>query len=94
MSLPAHRSAVERRAGSLEPGSAQAGIFKALNILHSQQPADEWVRLPNTNRIFRGTTPLQRQPDAQDRDRVPPQMAGRSASESEARAEAAASLLQ
>jgi Protein of unknown function (DUF2384) len=34
------------------------GIFKALNILHGQKLADEWVRLPNTNRIFGGTTPL------------------------------------
>ncbi len=34
------------------------GIFKALSILHSQQLADEWVRLPNTNRIFGGITPL------------------------------------
>jgi len=34
------------------------GIFKALNILHSRALADEWVRLPNTNRIFGGTTPL------------------------------------
>jgi hypothetical protein len=34
------------------------GIFKALNILHGQTLADEWVRLPNTNRIFGGTTPL------------------------------------
>ena len=34
------------------------GIFKALNILHSEQLADEWVRLPNSNRIFRGVTPL------------------------------------
>jgi len=34
------------------------GIFKALNILHSEQLADEWVRLPNSNRIFRGATPL------------------------------------
>jgi hypothetical protein len=34
------------------------GIFKALNILHSQQLADEWVRLPNSNRIFGGRTPL------------------------------------
>ena len=34
------------------------GIFKALSILHSQQLADEWVRLPNTNRIFGGSTPL------------------------------------
>ena len=34
------------------------GIFKALNILHGQSLADEWVRLANTNRIFHGTTPL------------------------------------
>ena len=33
-------------------------IFKALNILHGQQLADEWVRLSNTNRIFGGLTPL------------------------------------
>ncbi|MGH8259135.1 MAG: antitoxin Xre/MbcA/ParS toxin-binding domain-containing protein [Steroidobacteraceae bacterium] len=34
------------------------GIFKALHILHGDALADEWVRLPNTNRLFRGTTPL------------------------------------
>ena len=34
------------------------GIFKALNILHGQPLADEWVRLPNTNRIFAGSQPL------------------------------------
>ena len=34
------------------------GIFKALHILHSDTLADEWVRLPNTNRIFSGATPL------------------------------------
>jgi len=34
------------------------GIFKALNILHSRAIADEWVQLPNTNRIFGGRTPL------------------------------------
>jgi len=34
------------------------GIFKALNILHREVLADEWVRLPNTNRIFSGGTPL------------------------------------
>jgi hypothetical protein len=35
------------------------GIFKALNILHSEKLADEWVRLPNTNRIFAGVSPLE-----------------------------------
>ncbi|MEO6211959.1 MAG: antitoxin Xre/MbcA/ParS toxin-binding domain-containing protein [Gemmatimonadaceae bacterium] len=34
------------------------GIFKALNILHGPALADDWVRLPNTNRIFGGSTPL------------------------------------
>ena len=34
------------------------GIFKALNILHRKSLADEWVRLPNTNPIFSGGTPL------------------------------------
>lgn len=34
------------------------GIFKALNILHREALADEWVRLPNANRNFGGTTPL------------------------------------
>jgi hypothetical protein len=34
------------------------GIFKALNILYGESLADEWVRLPNTNRLFAGVTPL------------------------------------
>lgn len=34
------------------------GIFKALNILHGSALADQWVQLPNTNRIFGGSTPL------------------------------------
>lgn len=34
------------------------GIFKALHILYGQALADEWVRLPNRNRIFGGQTPL------------------------------------
>jgi hypothetical protein len=34
------------------------GIFKAINILHGQELADEWVHLPNSNRIFNGSTPL------------------------------------
>ena len=34
------------------------GIFKALNVLHSQSLADEWLSLPNSNRIFGGGTPL------------------------------------
>jgi hypothetical protein len=35
------------------------GIFKALNILYGEKLADEWVRLPNSNRIFGGRTPLE-----------------------------------
>jgi hypothetical protein len=34
------------------------GIFKALNILHGRALADEWMQLPNANRIFGGSTPL------------------------------------
>lgn len=34
------------------------GIYKALRILHDVPLADEWVRLPNTNPIFAGATPL------------------------------------
>lgn len=34
------------------------GIFKALHILHSDKLADEWVKLPNTNVMFSGQTPL------------------------------------
>jgi hypothetical protein len=35
------------------------GIFKALNILYGEKLADEWVSLPNTNRIFAGSSPLE-----------------------------------
>lgn len=34
------------------------GIYKALHILYGDRLADEWVRLPNRNRIFAGRTPL------------------------------------
>ena len=34
------------------------GIFKALNILHSEKLADSWIQLVNSNRIFGGQTPL------------------------------------
>jgi hypothetical protein len=39
--------------------SLLVGIFKALRILHSDAVADAWVRTPNTNRIFAGSTPLE-----------------------------------
>lgn len=34
------------------------GIFKALGVLHSDALADAWVQRPNSNPLFRGTTPL------------------------------------
>ena len=34
------------------------GIFKALNVLYSEKLANAWIRLPNSNRIFGGLTPL------------------------------------
>jgi hypothetical protein len=34
------------------------GIFKALNILYSEELADAWVQLANSNRLFGGQTPL------------------------------------
>lgn len=34
------------------------GIFKALNILYSDELADKWVQLPNSNPVFGGQTPL------------------------------------
>jgi len=35
------------------------GIYKALNILHGEKLANRWVQLPNANRMFHGSTPLQ-----------------------------------
>ena len=35
------------------------GIFKALNILYSEELADRWMQLPNTNRIFGGKSPME-----------------------------------
>ncbi len=33
------------------------GIFKALNVLHDAELADQWMQLPIRNRIFGGRTP-------------------------------------
>lgn len=38
--------------------SLLVGIFKALHVLHSAPIADQWVHMPNTNRLFNGSTPL------------------------------------
>ncbi len=35
------------------------GIFKGLNTIYGEKLADEWIQLPNLNRIFGGRTPLQ-----------------------------------
>ncbi len=35
------------------------GIFKSLNILFSTALADRWIKLPNSNTIFAGRTPLE-----------------------------------
>jgi hypothetical protein len=34
------------------------GIFKAINLLHGQELADDWGQLPNSNPLFGGKTPL------------------------------------
>lgn len=34
------------------------GIFKSLNILYSQELADAWISLPNSNPMFEGEAPL------------------------------------
>jgi hypothetical protein len=34
------------------------GIYKALHILYGDKLADEWVSLPNSNRVFAGRSPL------------------------------------
>ena len=35
------------------------GIFKALNVLYSDELADLWMQRPNRNRIFGGLTPCE-----------------------------------
>lgn len=46
-------------ADALTRVSYLVGIFKALHILHGEALADEWVRLPNSNALFGGRTPLE-----------------------------------
>lgn len=46
-------------ADTLQRISFLIGIFKALHILHSGPLADEWIRLPNSNPIFAGKSPLE-----------------------------------
>jgi hypothetical protein len=38
--------------------SLLTGVFKALNILYDKRLADGWVRLPNSNPMFGGESPL------------------------------------
>ena len=35
------------------------GIYKSLHILYGAKLADEWIKLPNSNTIFRGSSPLE-----------------------------------
>lgn len=35
------------------------GIFKALNEIYGRELADQWMKLPNRNRIFGGVPPLE-----------------------------------
>jgi uncharacterized protein (DUF2384 family) len=50
-----HRTLDEDR---LRRISYLVGIFKALNILYSEDLADQWMQRPNKNRIFGGMTPV------------------------------------
>ena len=34
------------------------GIFRALNVLYGRKLADTWIRLPNSNSMFQGASPL------------------------------------
>lgn len=34
------------------------GIYKSLHIIYGDQLADEWIHLPNSNVIFKGSSPL------------------------------------
>ncbi len=38
--------------------SCVLGIYRALHFLHRTKLADGWIKLPNTNAIFGGQTPL------------------------------------
>jgi hypothetical protein len=38
--------------------SLLVGIFRTLNTLYSQELADAWILLPNSNPMFAGETPL------------------------------------
>jgi hypothetical protein len=35
------------------------GIYTALHVVYDDTIADAWMQLPNTNRLFRGRTPLE-----------------------------------
>jgi len=34
------------------------GVFKALNLLYNRKLADQWISLPNTNPMFKGSSPF------------------------------------
>ena len=35
------------------------GIYKALHILYGNELADNWVKMPNQNRVFNGASPIE-----------------------------------
>ena len=35
------------------------GIYKALHVLYGEPLADQWVKMPNTNMLFSGHSPLE-----------------------------------
>lgn len=35
------------------------GIYKALHILYGNELADNWVKMPNQNRVFKGASPIE-----------------------------------
>jgi len=43
---------------SLTRVSALVGIYKGLHLLFSEQLADDWVRRPNSEEVFGGSSPL------------------------------------
>lgn len=49
---------VELSQDSLTRISYLVGIYKALNILYGNKLANQWITMPNTNPLFKGTRPL------------------------------------
>ena len=54
----AHRPPKSLGVDRLTRASYLLGIYAALHVLYGDELADQWVRLPNTNALFNGSTPL------------------------------------